>query len=52
MKKNVGGIDQQIRFGLGAILLLGGILAPIDPGWRIGLFVVAAIAMVTAFTGL
>ncbi len=52
MEKNVGGIDRKIRFALGTILLLAGVLAPLDPAWRGGLLVVAAIALVTAYTGL
>ncbi len=52
MEKNVGGIDQKIRLILGAALLVGGVLAPLDLYWRIGVLAVAVIALTTAFTGL
>jgi len=52
MKKNVGGIDKGIRIGVGLALILVGLLAPLSTGWRIGVLVVAAIALITAFTGL
>lgn len=51
MKKNVGGIDRTIRIIIGTVLLLAGILAQVSTGWRVGLFVVAAVAYITAFTG-
>jgi hypothetical protein len=52
MEKNVGGIDQKIRFILGVALLAGGALAPLDLYLRIGLLVVGLVALITAFTGL
>ncbi len=52
MKKNVGGIDKGIRIVVGLALILAGLLAPLSTGWRIGVLVVAAIALITAFTGL
>jgi len=52
MQKNVGGIDRNIRLGLGSALMVIGILAPLETSWRIGLLVVAAIALGTAFAGL
>lgn len=52
MEKNVGGIDRKIRYLVGAILLAGGLLAPLDMPWRAGMIVLAAIAFITAFTGL
>jgi len=52
MEKNVGGIDRNIRFILGAALLVGGVLAPLDLYWRVGFLAVALIALTTAFTGL
>jgi hypothetical protein len=52
MKKNVGGIDKAIRFIIGIILVLVGFFVQMSTGLRIGAFVVAAIAIITAFTGL
>jgi hypothetical protein len=52
MEKNVGGIDQKVRFILGVALLIGGTLAPLELYWRVGLLAVGLIALVTAFTGL
>ncbi len=51
MKKNVGGIDKVIRFIIGIVLALVGIFVQMSTGLRIGFFVVAAIAILTAFTG-
>jgi Inner membrane protein YgaP-like, transmembrane domain len=51
MKKNVGGIDKAIRFIIGIILGLVGFFVHMGTGLRIGAFVVAAVALVTAFTG-
>lgn len=47
-KCNVGGIDRTARIILGSVLLLAGILAPLDMLWRIVILVLAAIALVTA----
>jgi Inner membrane protein YgaP-like, transmembrane domain len=51
MKKNVGGIDKVLRFIIGVVLVLIGFFVQIAAGLRIGIFVVAAIALITAFTG-
>ncbi len=51
MKKNVGGIDKVIRFIIGIIVALVGLFVQMSLGLRIGAFVVAAIAIITAFTG-
>jgi disulfide bond formation protein DsbB len=48
MQCNVGGIDRIARIVLGIVLLLVGLLAPIETTWRIVALVVAAIALVTA----
>jgi len=48
MQCNVGGIDRIGRIALGIVLLLVGLLAPIETTWRIVALVVAAIALVTA----
>lgn len=50
MKKNVGGLDRQLRFFFGAFLLLMVILAPLDPIWRLVMLVMAIIAFFTAIT--
>lgn len=52
MKKNVGGIDKQIRYVLGTIFLLTAFFAPLDPLWRGVALLLAVIAFVTAITGL
>ncbi len=51
MKKNVGGIDKTLRLIIGLILLLVGFFVQMSTGLRVGTFVVAAIALITAFTG-
>lgn len=51
MKKNVGGIDKVLRLIIGFVLLLVGLFMPLSTGLRVGAFVVAAIALITAFTG-
>lgn len=48
MKCNVGGIDRTGRIVLGIVLLLVGLVAPIEMTWRIVALVIAAIALVTA----
>ena len=49
MKKNVGGIDRTIRLILGIALLIGGIAFQMSTGWRIGVLVIAGIALATSF---
>ncbi|MDA8103951.1 MAG: DUF2892 domain-containing protein [Nitrospiraceae bacterium] len=51
MKKNVGGIDKVIRFIAGIALALVGFLVQMSTGLKTVTFVVAAIALITAFTG-
>ena len=51
MKKNVGGIDKVIRFIVGIALALVGFLVQMSTGLKTVTFVVAAIALITAFTG-
>ncbi len=48
MKCNVGGMDRSGRIVLGVVLLLVGLLAPLELTWRIVVLVVAAIALATA----
>jgi hypothetical protein len=48
MKCNVGGIDRNGRIVVGIVLLVVGILAPIEMIWRIVALVIAAIALLTA----
>jgi hypothetical protein len=51
MKKNVGGIDKILRLVVGIVLALVGFFVQVSTGLRIGIFTVAAIALITAFTG-
>ena len=51
MKKNVGGIDKVLRIIIGIVLALVGFFVQMSTGVRIGVFVVAAIALITAFSG-
>jgi len=51
MKKNVGGVDKTIRIILGIALLITGAIVQMSTGLRIGAFAIAAVALVTAFTG-
>jgi hypothetical protein len=48
MKCNVGGLDRTGRIVIGIVLLVVGLLAPIEMTWRIVSLVVAAIALLTA----
>ncbi len=48
MKCNVGGIDRTGRIVLGVVLLIVGLVTPIELTWRIVALVVAGIALVTA----
>ena len=48
MKCNVGGIDRIGRIVVGIVLLVVGIVAPIEMTWRIVALVIAAIALLTA----
>jgi len=52
MSKNIGSIDRNIRIIVGGIFLLVGFFAQVSTGLRTGAFAVAAIALITAFTGL
>ncbi len=52
MKKNVGGADKTVRIVLGIVLVVAGLFAPVSTGIRAGMFVVAVIALGTAFSGL
>ena len=45
MKCNVGGMDRTGRIVLGIVLLVVGLLAPIEMMWRIVALVVAAVAL-------
>jgi hypothetical protein len=51
LKRNVGGADKVFRFLIGLVLVVVGVFAPISHGWKIVALVVAAIAVITAFTG-
>ncbi len=48
MKCNVGGLDRSGRIVLGIVLLLVGLLMPIEMTWRIVALVIAAVALITA----
>jgi hypothetical protein len=48
MKCNVGGIDRTGRIVLGIVLLIVGLAVPMEMIWKIVVFVVAAIALLTA----
>jgi len=52
MKKNVGGIDRQLRYLFGAIFVLIALFAPLDPIWRGVILLLAVIAFITAITRL
>jgi len=51
MNKNVGSIDRNIRIIMGGVFLIVGLFTQISTGMRTGAFVIAAIALITAFTG-
>lgn len=51
MNRNVGGMDKNIRIGIGIIFLLIGLFTQVGTGLKAGIFALAAIAFVTAFTG-
>lgn len=48
MKCNVGGLDRTGRIVIGIVLLVVGLVAPIEMTWRVVALVVAAIALLTA----
>lgn len=48
MNCNVGGIDRTGRIILGIVLLIVGLVAPIEMTWRVAAYAIAAIALVTA----
>jgi len=49
MKCNVGGGDRIFRIVVGLVLIALGIFAPVAGVWKIVFFVLAAIALGTAF---
>jgi hypothetical protein len=49
MNKNVGSIDSNIRIIAGVVFLLIGLFTQIGIGLKIGAFVVAGIALATAY---
>lgn len=51
MKCNVGGMDRTARIVVGVVLLLVGFFAPLNVVWQTVVFVIAAIALVTAVIG-
>ncbi|OQX04369.1 MAG: hypothetical protein BWK73_36400 [Thiothrix lacustris] len=44
MEKNVGGMDRNIRFGAGAVLLILSLVNIINPGWLFGLIGIVLLA--------
>jgi membrane protein implicated in regulation of membrane protease activity len=48
MKRNVGGIDMAMRLIVGAVLVAFGLVVQMSTVWQVIVFVVAAIAIVTA----
>jgi hypothetical protein len=48
MQCNVGGVDRTGRIVIGIVLLLLGLLAPMSVGWKVLVFVLAAVALITA----
>ncbi len=48
MKCNVGGADRTIRIVIGIVLIAVGLLYPLPMLWQTVLFVVGAVALVTA----
>ena len=50
MTCNVGGVDLVIRAVLGVAFVLAALFAPLDTIWRVGLLVLAAIALFTVAT--
>lgn len=48
MQCNVGGVDRTGRIVVGIVLLLLGLLVPMAVGWKVVVFVLAAVALVTA----
>jgi len=48
MKCNVGGMDRTLRIIVGIILIVVALLVPLSLVWQVLLFVIAAVALVTA----
>jgi hypothetical protein len=51
MGKNVGSMDRTIRIIIGMVLLIAGIFVQMGTGLRGAAFVIAVIALGTAFVG-
>ena len=51
MEKNVGSADKAVRIAVGASLILAGVFAPVGTVAKGVMFVVAAVALFTAFYG-
>lgn len=47
MEKNVGGMDRNIRFGAGAVLLILSLVNIINPGWLFG--IIGIVLLATAY---
>ena len=48
MKCNVGGVDKVARIIIGLVLVAVGLAVPMSTVWQVVVFVVAAVALVTA----
>ena len=48
MKRNVGGVDMVARLIIGVVLVAIGLAVPMSTVWQVILFLVAAVAVVTA----
>jgi hypothetical protein len=51
MKCNVGGIDKAARIIIGTVLVVVGFTVPMNTTWQAVVWVLAAIALVTALVG-
>jgi hypothetical protein len=48
MQCNVGGAERGLRFLVGLVALAVALFVDVSDGWRIGLFVIAAVGVLTA----
>ena len=51
MRKNVGGADRTFRFVVGMAALVAGAIAPTTLAWKVVLFALAAVALLTGLSG-
>ena len=48
MERNVGGMDRNVRFGIGGLFLLLALFLPWAWGWRALFLILGAVAIATA----